>query len=85
MIQLEYSNVDDISEFFTIFVNNKEVARYHRYGDDWSKLDYSSIKWVSLESKINPIDIAKDMAKQDNCSLQLITNTSLGEIVSIIM
>lgn len=85
MIQLIYSNVDMFSEFFTITVNNIEVAKYHCYFDDWSYYKYSTRRWIDLDGNINPIRIAKEIADDLHLKLQMCTETSIGTIVSTLL
>lgn len=83
-MELVHSCVGDYSEFFTIVMHNQEVAKYHFDGFEWSKMDYTSNKWIKI-GKINPLQIAKDMAKENNYSLQFVVDTACGVIVSNIL
>lgn len=84
-MELVHSCVGDFSEFFTIVMHNQEVAKYHFDGFEWSKMDYASNKWVKIEGGVNPLQIAKDMAKENNYSLQFVVDTACGVIVSTIL
>lgn len=81
-MELVHSCVGDFSEFFTIVMHNEEIAKYHYDGFEWSKIDYKSKKWVKIEGYINPVQIAKDLAKENNYSLQFVVSTVCGVIVS---
>jgi hypothetical protein len=66
-------------------MHNQEIAKYLFDGFEWSKRDYASNKWVKVEGHINPLQIAKDMAKENNYSLQFVVDTACGVIVSNIL
>ena len=84
-MELVYTSCDDNNEFFTIMRNNFEVVKYHYDGYCWRKR-YSKIgKWEKVEGSICILQIAKNMAKENNCSLQFVVDTACGVIVSTIL
>lgn len=84
-MKLIYTPCDDGTDIFTIMIKNFEAVKYHYDGYCWRKRDAKIGKWEKVEGNICILQIAKNMAKENNCSLQFVVNTACDEIVSTIL